>query len=215
MAANWDARDPDQRRVARRRVFRLRRATVTAGEGPDGKPSVLGAGGLAFRCVDPFNTWTMTYDGKAVQTSSEDLVAGKSDGPLVDVCFHVEATMAVPPWVQGALRRDAAEQIKTSVEGDLMGGPRYEQLFRATGSVSVAGDAGLHRKRPANPSAGSPQARGFLGSRVAVSGVPQWQGIRLIAYPPRPDGEPTFNEGYIFSGDGPLIPARVIEKRHG
>jgi hypothetical protein len=32
-----------------------------------------------------------------------------------------------------------------------------------------------------------------------------------IAYPPRPDGEPTFNEGYIFDGDGDLIPARVVE----
>src|SRR3979490_1525599 len=32
-----------------------------------------------------------------------------------------------------------------------------------------------------------------------------------IAYPPRPDGQPTFNEGYLFDGDGDLIPARVVE----
>jgi len=40
----------------------------------------------------------MNYAGKAVETSSADLVAGKTDGPLVDVAFHVEAKMAVPPW---------------------------------------------------------------------------------------------------------------------
>jgi hypothetical protein len=32
-----------------------------------------------------------------------------------------------------------------------------------------------------------------------------------ISYPPRPDGQPTFNEGYVFYGDGDLIPARVVE----
>jgi len=29
--------------------------------------------------------------------------------------------------------------------------------------------------------------------------------------PPRSDGEPTFNEGFVFNGDGSLIPARVVE----
>ena len=28
---------------------------------------------------------------------------------------------------------------------------------------------------------------------------------------PRPDGQPTFNEGYLFDGDGELIGARVVE----
>ena len=85
-------------------------------EGPDGRPTVLGAGGLGFRCVDPFDTWTMTFDGKAVQTSSQRSGRGQKDGPLVDVSFRVEATMAVPPWVQGALsgrRGIAAEDARS------------------------------------------------------------------------------------------------------
>ena len=81
----------------------------------------------------------MTFEGKAVQTSSADLAAGRKDGPLVDLRFEVEAKLAVPPWVQGALRADADSQLKTSIVGDLMGGPRYEQLLRATGSVRAAG----------------------------------------------------------------------------
>ena len=80
----------------------------------------------------------MTFDGKAVadvvgrsRRRQEGRAAGRS------CAFEVEATMAVPPWVQGTLQADAVAALKTSIEGDLMGGPRYEQLFRATGSVRV------------------------------------------------------------------------------
>ena len=36
---------------------------------------------------------------------------------------------------------------------------------------------------------------------------PGWR-LRL---PAKPAGEATFNEGYIFDGDGDLVPARVVE----
>src|SRR6201991_3445623 len=86
VAANWDAHGlqlnvafPDGR------VYRLREdAASWPVEGPDGKPTVLGAGPLAFTCVEPFNVWTMRFDGQAVETSSADLVEGRKDGPLVD-----------------------------------------------------------------------------------------------------------------------------------
>ena len=114
------------------------------------------------------------------QTSSADLAAGRKDGPLVDLRFEVEATLAVPPWVQGALQADAASALETSVEGDLMGGDRYEQLFRATGSVRVAGrGAPVHRQRPADPAAGRAQARGLLGALLAVGAVPERPRVRL------------------------------------
>jgi hypothetical protein len=214
VGANWEAHDvqvnvafPDGR------VFRLRENGPTRpAEGPDGRPSILGAGGLAFRCAQPFKTWIMTYDGKAVQTSSFDLVEGKKDGPLVDVSFHVEATMAVPPWVQGALQPDAGEQLKAAIEGDLMGGPRYEQLFRAAGAVTVDGHehgftgSGLRIRRQ-----GVRKLAGFWGHCWQSAVFPSGKAFGYIAYPPRPDGQPTFNEGYIFSGDGLLVPARVVK----
>ena len=173
---------------------------------------MLGAGGLAFQCIEPFQTWTMTYAGAAVQTSSVDLVAGKKGGPLVDISFHVEATMAVPPWVQGSLQPDAAQQLKTSVEGDLMGGPRYEQLFRASGSVTIGDDvkgftgSGLRIRRQ-----GVRKLAGFWGHAWQSAVFPSGRAFGYIAYPPRPDGQPTFNEGYIFTGDGDLVAARVVQ----
>ena len=87
VAANWSAHDvqvnvafPDGR------VYRVREnGPSMPAEGPDGRPTVLGAGGLAFRCIAPFDNWTLTFEGKAVQTSSADLVAGKKGGALVDL----------------------------------------------------------------------------------------------------------------------------------
>ena len=214
VAANWDAHDVQVNvAFADGRVFRLRENGQSwPAEGPDGRPTVLGAGGLAFRCVEPFDTWTMAFDGKAVQTSSLDLIEGKKDGPLVDVSFHVEATMAVPPWVQGALSDESASALKTSIEGDYMGGPRYEQLFRASGSVKVGDDersftgSGLRIRRQ-----GVRRLAGFWGHAWQSALFPSGRAFGYIAYPPRPDGEPTFNEGYLFDGDGGLIPARVVE----
>lgn len=139
VSANWGNHE-NQINVAFAdgRVFRLRgEAPSLPAQDASGRPAILGGGGLAFQCVEPFRTWTMTYAGPAVQTSSADLVAGRSEGPLADVAFHVEAAMAVPPWVQGALQREAGERLNSSVEGKLMGGPRYEQLFRAAGHVTV------------------------------------------------------------------------------
>lgn len=214
VAANWDNHElqinlafPDGW------VYRLRDSGPSRPPtGPDGKPSVLGAGGLAFRCIEPFDTWVMTYEGKAVETTSTRLAAGHTDGPLVDVSFHVEAMMAVPPWIQGSLQPDAGWQIAESVEGDLMGGPRYEQLFRASGGVTIGSEthefsgSGLRIRRQ-----GVRKLAGFWGHAWQSAIFPSGKAFGYIAYPPRPDGQSTFNEGYIFSGDGDLIPARVIQ----
>jgi prepilin-type processing-associated H-X9-DG protein len=214
VAERWDAHGLQVNvAFADGRVFRLRvdgKSWPVAGA--DGAPTVLGAGPLAFSAVRPFDTWTVSFDGQAVATTSADLVAGRQDGPLVDLRFEVEATMAVPPWVQGTLQADSSSALETSIEGDLMGGPRYEQLFRASGSVRVDGEehaftgSGLRIRRQ-----GVRKLEGFWGHCWQSALFPSGRAFGYIAYPPRPDGQPTFNEGYLYSGDGDLIPARVIE----
>jgi hypothetical protein len=218
VASNWEQHNV-QVNVAfgDGRVYRLREDGASRPvEAADGRPTVLGAGPLAFTCVEPFDVWTMTFDGRAVATSSADLVAGRKDGPLVDLRFEVEAKMAVPPWVQGALQPEAGNQLKTSIVGDLMGGPRYEQLYRATGRVQVAGEehsftgSGLRIRRQ-----GVRKLDGFWGHCWQSALFPSGRGFGYIAYPQRPDGEPAFNEGYLYlgdsAGDGDLIPATVVE----
>ena len=177
-----------------------------------GRPTVLGAGPLSFGCLEPFQTWTMTFEGQAIQTSTYDLVEGKKDGPLVDLQFHVEMELAVPPWIQGSLLPEARAMLEDGVEGDLMGGPRYEQLFRATGSVRTPDGehtftgSGLRIRRQ-----GVRRLAEFRGHCWQSALFPSGRGFGYIAYPPRDDGQPTFNEGYVFEGEGELIPARVVE----
>ena len=51
---------------------------------------------------------------------------------------------------------------------------------------------------------------GFWGHCWQSAVFPSGRAFGYIAYPPRPDGQPTFNEGFIFTGDGGLIPARAV-----
>src|SRR5271169_3248023 len=104
------------------RAFRLRSdGKAWPATDREGRPTVLGAGPLAFRCVEPFRTWTMTFDGSLSQTTISDLQQGGKGGPFVDVRFEVEATLSVPPWIQGSLLPEARALLESSVEGDLMG----------------------------------------------------------------------------------------------
>jgi len=212
VSANWDHHGiqvnlayPDGR------VYRLRTdAPSHSPTGPDGQPTVLGAGPLAFECVEPFQTWTMRFDGQATATSSAALAAGDVDGALVDVRFEVETTMAAPPWEQGSLLPEAAAALAGHELG-LMGGDRYEQLSRCTGMVQV----------------GTEPAHRFAGTTLRI----RRQGVRRLArfrghfwpsglfgsgrafgaitYPPRDDGLPSFNEGFVIDHDGERLPATI------
>jgi hypothetical protein len=51
----------------------------------------------------------------------------------------------------------------------------------------------------------------FRGHVWQSSIFPSGRGFGLCLYPERDDGKPTFNEGYLFDGDGALIPARVTD----
>ena len=91
-------------------------------------------------------------------------------------------------------------------------GERCEQLFRCTGSVQVGGDehrfsgSGLRIRRQ-----GIRRLAGFWGHCWQSALFPSGKAFGCMAYPPRADGEPTFNEGYLFDGDGDLVPARFAE----
>ena len=69
----------------------------------------------------------------------------------------------------------------------------------------------VHRQRAADPPSGRAEARGVLGHCWQSALFPSGRAFGYIAYPPQPDGQPNYNEGYLFDGDGYLIPARVVE----
>ena len=180
--------------------------------GHEGLASIFGAGPLRFECVEPFRRYRASYDGDATDSSFAELsVPGASPQDRAALRFEIEAECVVPPWVQGTMSADAAAMLASDVEGDFMGGDRLEQLCRVHGWVSVDGirqdftGGGLRIRRQ-----GVRQVSGFWGHCWQSAVFPSGKAFGYIAYPPRSDGQPSYNEGYVFSGDGTISPARAI-----
>lgn len=194
------------------RVFRVRQSGPRHSPfAADGSASILGAGPLRFHCVDPFAVSTATFDGTATATTTTALLAGDRGGRPVRLQFDLRATMVAPPWINGSLSVDAAEHLRSAVQGGFMGGDRFEQLFRAEGYVRVDGEehtfsgSGTRVRRQ-----GPRDMAGFWGHCQQSATFPSGRGFGYVAYRPHPDGAGTYNEGYVFTGDGVLVPARVI-----
>jgi hypothetical protein len=93
-----------------------------------------------------------------------------------------------------------------------MGGPRIEQLCRISGTLRVGDEeypingGGLRIRRQ-----GVRRLATFRGHCWQSAVFPSGRAFGLCLYPPRDDDKPTFNEGFIFEGDGALIPALVTD----
>ena len=212
VAESWDKRDlqvnlgfPDGRAVV------VRESGV--GRSPvddDGVCRTFAAGGLEFRHVEPFTTLTMTYDGTALDTTAAALARGDLDAPRVALRVEVEMTCAAPPWVPGTLSEEAAQVFHEGFAGAFIS-PRYEQLCTSRGTVRVGNDewsftgTGLriHRQGPRD-------VGGFWGHCWPSALFPSGRGFGGLAFPERPDGEPTYNEAYVFDGER-MIPAVLVD----
>ncbi len=179
-------------------------------EGADGRARVLGAGPLQLECIEPFARWRVTFDGRAVETTVADQLAGTAprgpaaaDTATTDLFIQVDARMAVPPWIQGSLEP----------QGQFVAGEqRFEQLFAAVGILRVDGvetpfsGSGLriHRK-----GGNRSDYSDWFGHCWQSARFPSGRAFGYIHYAPRPDGSVKYCEGYVFDGDV-LEPARVI-----
>jgi hypothetical protein len=212
VAESWDKRDlqvnlgfPDGRTVVVRESGEGR-SPVDA----DGVCRTFAAGGLEFRHVEPFTTLTMTYDGTALDTTAAALARGDLDGPRIPLRVEVELSCAAPPWVPGTLNEDAAEVFHEGFAGAFIS-PRYEQLCTSRGTVRAGNDewpftgTGLRIHRQ-----GVRDVGGFWGHCWPSALFPSGRGFGGLAFPERPDGEPTYNEAYVFDGER-MIPAVLVD----
>jgi hypothetical protein len=212
LSQSWDKRDlqvnlgfPDGRAV----VVRESGAGRSPVDG-DGVCRSFAAGGLEFRHVEPFKTLTMSYDGDALDTTAVALARGELDAPRVRLEIEVEMTCAAPPWVPGTLNEDAAEVFHKGFAGAFIS-PRYEQLCTSRGTVRVGDErwsftgTGLRIHRQ-----GVRDVGGFWGHCWPSALFPSGRGFGGLAFPERPDGEPTYNEAYIFDGER-MIPATLVD----
>ena len=181
--------------------------------GPDGRPTILGAGPLAFRCIEPFRKWQVTFDGSVIDGTVDQQISKTLDPTKrTDLRFDVELTMVTPAWVQDVSPEKVAKMSEAeAIEAANMGiGWRFEHLFRARGVFHLDGKSrefngvGLRVKRQSvRPLAG------FRGHCWQSAVFPDGRAFGYITYPPRENGT-AYNEGYVFQ-NGKMHAARVIE----
>jgi hypothetical protein len=176
--------------------------------GPEGKPNVLGAGPLAYRCVEPFKRWVMTWDGPVIDSRVKNQITNSVDrSKTIPAKLEAELTMVVPAWTQ--VTSDKPETL----DATLMGlGYRFEQLFRATGVFTVDGKThdftatGLRVHRQSIR-----RLEGFYGHCWQSAVFPDGRAFGYIAYPAKADGTGQYQEGFVYE-NGTMYEARPINE---
>lgn len=185
--------------------------------GADGQPRILGAGPLSLEIVEPYAHLRIRVEGMAqamtVQDQMKGFFPGQTGGAEIAVKAQIDLRPVAPPWENGTMSEQARHVLTTQDEGGLVGIPwRFEQLCKASGTVTVDGvehrlDGGANRIRRQ----GVRRLATFRGHAWQAAVFPSGRAFGYQIFPPRTDGLPTYNEGYVFSGDGELTPARVVE----
>jgi hypothetical protein len=180
--------------------------------GPDGRPTVFGAGPLSFRCIEPFRRWAMCYDGTAVDGTVEQQIGRALDPERrIPVRVDVEMEMATPAWVHDNTPEKLARMSDSErAEAANMGiGWRLEHTFRGEGTLRVDGETRAFRCTGSRIKRQSvrPLAT-FRGHCWQSALFPDGRAFGFITYPPADDGSEPFNQGYVFQ-DGRMFPARA------
>ena len=211
VARSWDARGLQVNAgCADGRLF----VALGQGEGrspldADGTCRTFGAGGLEFRCVEPFSRTDVRFDGTALATTADRMAAGDFTGPEVPLRVEVAFEAAAPPWVSGTLNTEARAMFDEGFAGGFIS-PRYEQLGTCRGTLAAGAEEWdfegtalrVHRQGPRD-------VLGFWGHCWASALLPSGRGFGVLAFPDRP-GAGAYNEGFVLDG-GSLVPATVVD----
>ena len=182
----------------------------------DGRPTVIGAGALSFRGVEPFRRWTVNFDGPALDGDVSEQIDGsfKTKQPLrTPVRLEAEMIMATPAWVQEVSADTASMNSTEAANAQAMGlGYRFEHHFRARGSVEIDGrkqdftatGTRIHRQSIR-------RLEGFFGHCWLSALFPDGRAFGCLAYPPVAGGsEYSYNDAVIYQ-NGKLVTARIIK----
>ncbi|MFD2135432.1 hypothetical protein ACFSLT_09745 [Novosphingobium resinovorum] len=95
---------------------------------------------MRFECAEPFRRWTAAFDGPVARTSAQEILDNPdfAETAWSKVAFTVDMEMAAIPWEPGTILPEAAEALGGK-QGDYMS-PRYEQLFRCSGTLVIDGE---------------------------------------------------------------------------
>jgi hypothetical protein len=215
LAEAWDAHEiwldvafPDGRVLSGRE-----RGKTHSSVGPEGQPTILGAGPLQWRCIEPFSLWRSSLSKHPIaELTASQLLANTvpEQPPTRMVAFGIDFVPVVPPLISGTLTQDSVA-LMSGEQGSFIS-PRFEQLCRASGYLEIDGQRrefkgqALRIKRQ-----GVRKFNGFWGHCWQSALFPSGRAFGVNVFPPRADGKPSFNEGFVFDGEGALKPARAVQ----
>jgi hypothetical protein len=195
------------------RLYSRRGAEDTKGAiGAQGKPTIRATGPLRFECVEPFRRWTVAFEESPVAVTSAEEIRDNPDfeeTAWVPVSFQIDMQMGAEPWMPGTMTPEAAAALGGK-QGDFMS-PRYEQLFRCTGTLTIDGERrnfranGLRIRRT-----GFRAFSGFSGHCWGSALFPSGKAFGFNTYPPSETGEPTYAEAWVIGEDGRRIGAYPV-----
>jgi hypothetical protein len=159
---------------------------------------------LAFKMVEPFKKWKVTFDGFALHTPHEEMRTGVvSDGPKQRVILDLDVELVTPPWDAHSGATD--DTGKGSMKAQEWATDHYEQLCHATGTVTlesgtVTFDGTGWRDHSRGPRGGGVSA-GWGGHVIMGAWFPgQHAGIGLSRYW-APNGDVTLEGGWLVDND--------------
>jgi hypothetical protein len=173
-----------------------------------------GAASAKGTCIEPFAHWQLSYRGFLHTTRGETMAAEH----LPDVAFEQAAVvleadlrMAAPPWQQGTLNDSARSGIQSDA-GQFMGGLRYEQLHRASGTLRIDGETfaftgtGVRTHR-----LGRRDLTHFIGHTWHTVLFPSGRAFGYHRFTdPADTSRAHFNEAFVLVG-GKRYPAQIVE----
>ena len=168
--------------------------------------------GLEFRQREPWRRWRVTFDGFALHTPEDEMLAGVArDGPTRPFAADLEIECVTPAWDARTATHLASGA--GAMEHQTWASEHYEQLVRATGMVTLAsgrvpfsGYGWRDHSRGARDM-GKMESWGghvILGCVYPESGR-AWGLSRYYAA----DGTITLEGGYVFA-EGKFEHARVV-----
>jgi hypothetical protein len=182
--------------------------------GPDGRPTVLGAGPLSFHCIEPFRRWNVRYDGTIAEGQVSQLIASTFGYThQIPFKFEFELELVTPAWVMDNTPDKVAKMSpEDRAEAEYMGiGWRCEHCFQVRGRFQIDGrwrdftGTGLRVKRQSvRPLAG------FRGHVWQSALFADGRAFGYIAYPPRESDGRAYNDGYLYQ-DGRMYMGRATQ----
>lgn len=188
-------------------------ASGTVHADAQGRAIARDAGSLRFRCHEPFQHWSLSFDG-AINLSAlnhSTTTATTETSKPASLSFHLDAHMCVPPWLMGGLSEEASEAMRAGGAAALMGGVRYEQLCRIRGWLRLDQrdypfcGTGMRVRRQ-----GIRQMNTALGHCQLSALFPSGKAFGAIVMAPGPDEPPVFNEAFLYTPHEGRTPAHIV-----